>query len=907
MTDDIHLFMSSHRTDQSRPTHVSLFFPKGRYMIEGSDLEHFWRVYGESYGRLRLGIAECLQDPVLPVIVDVDLRQEDTGSNESLYTKEHVEFLVATYQSVLKEILEDVKDEQLMCFVMEKQSYREMKHGKSFVKNGYHLHFPFLFFDRFVHDQVLLPKIRQICKKNGNKVPTCVKNPENVVDRAYCRGMGIPWLCYGSSKDHDRLPYEVTYCMDARMKTYTDWRPFLLDYRIYQWEQGQWIPIVLTIDNLNEYLPRIFSIQLSGRQEYVMNVSSSCYPVQPFLNKEVQKINHKKVRNEDDSEWQTHVEFIDELLAMLSNDRAMDRNEWMLVGWVLYNIMDGSEDGYNRWVEFSKRCPSVFEEHVCHFEWSRMVRKDLSIGTLKYMARQDNPEKYKMAISKYIRPYIMKCMKLDGTHSDLAYALYKQFESEFVCASLSQKIWYQFQGHTWKQVEEGITLRKRISQDIVKEYEIIGKEYFEKAATADSKEEIEMYKKKANNALKILRLLKSAPYKANIMKEAMEIFYQEDFVKKLDANPWLIAFKNGIYDLKQHNFRQGNPFDFLSIHMNIDYKKDLTMEDERVKDVLDFFEKIFPDKSVREYFLDISAEVFIGGNTLKIVQVWSGEGDNGKSIMQTLFEKMLGPYAIKLPTSLITGKRTQSSAACPELVRAGNGVRMAMLQEPDQKDEINIGILKELSGNDTFFARGLYKEGQEITPMFKLVLTCNDLPKITSHDKATWNRIRVIPFESTFCDDAPHSIEEQLLQKRFPKNETFGDKIPFMVEAFAWLLIQRYKALRSRSKVRHEPEKVRLATANYRKKNDLFRQFVEECVETAATADDSVSVSELYSCFKDWFRESQPKGSLPSKIELKEYFTKLWGGPSVKGTVWKGRALVVTDEEHRTDTLLPLL
>lgn len=57
-------------------------------------------------------------------------------------------------------------------------------------------------------------------------------------------------------------------------------------------------------------------------------------------------------------------------------------------------------------------------------------------------------------------------------------------------------------------------------------------------------------------------------------------------------------------------------------------------------------------------------------------------GDNGKSVTENLFEIMLGKYAIKLPTSLLVGKRTQSSSACPELVRAGNGVRWALLQEP---------------------------------------------------------------------------------------------------------------------------------------------------------------------------------------------------------------------------------
>ena len=34
------------------------------------------------------------------------------------------------------------------------------------------------------------------------------------------------------------------------------------------------------------------------------------------------------------------------------------------------------------------------------------------------------------------------------------------------------------------------------------------------------------------------------------MKESMEVFYDANFNKKIDANPWLICFQNGVYDLK---------------------------------------------------------------------------------------------------------------------------------------------------------------------------------------------------------------------------------------------------------------------------------------------------------------------------------------------------------------------
>ena len=236
-----------------------------------------------------------------------------------------------------------------------------------------------------------------------------------------------------------------------------------------------------------------------------------------------------------------------------------------------------------------------------------------------------------------------------------------------------------------------------------------------------------------------------------------------------------------------------------------------------------FLKRFFQIQVLGEYFVNTSSEVFVGGNHSKHVMVWSGDGDNGKSITQSIFEKMLGQYSIKLPTTFLIGKRTQSSAASPELIRAGNGVRWVVLQEPDQGDSINIGLLKEMTGNDTFYARGLYQEGNEMTPMFKLALICNEPPKVPYDDKAVWNRIRIIPFESKFCDEneCPNSLEEQLKEKRFVKDPHFNEQIPEMTEAFAWYLLNH----RKKGMKIIEPEKVKLATAAYRKKNDVFRQF----------------------------------------------------------------------------------
>jgi P4 family phage/plasmid primase-like protien len=387
---------------------------------------------------------------------------------------------------------------------------------------------------------------------------------------------------------------------------------------------------------------------------------------------------------------------------------------------------------------------------------------------------------------------------------------------------------------------------------------------------------------------KLIASLKNSTYKNSVMKECAEVFYDPRFKEKLDSDPYLIAFKNGVYDLKLNNFRPGRPEDFLSKNMPINYVS-FSEDDERVQEVHTFLEQVFPDKSVRKYFLDVSSDIFVGGNHEKIVLFWTGDGDNAKSVTQTLFEKMMGKLAIKLNTNIITGKKPSAGSTFAELARAGGGVRWAVMEEPDGDEAINVGIFKSLSGNDTFYARDLFEKGKdtkEICPLFKLVFICNKLPRIKYADKAVWNRVRVVPFEATFCrqdgpNPAPETYEEQLRQKRFPMDKQFAKKIPNLIEALAWVLLQH----RQKITVRIEPEKVRAATEIYRRQNDIYRQFIEESI-----AEDSkkyMSLTELYNLFKDWFKDSLPGQSLPNKNEIEEYFCKLWGSPEA-GKKWKG-------------------
>lgn len=872
MNQSIEQILRRHYVDGFFHTHVSMVQPKGKYQFDRQGLEEFWteyiRVINDEDDPI-IGVAEKAQH-YLPVLADIDIKIREIDGvdiGDHLYSDKHLNQTIEIYQSVLRNIVEGCTDEHLLCVVLEKNMYRVSKNGTTYAKNGFHLHFPSLFLSKVDQEVHLIPRVQDELRNLKIFEDLGFEDSGAMVDKSCCK---VPWLMYGSRKDGENMsPYIVTKVINAE-GVEVELESAFRKYRLYDMREQ----LINIRGRVREMLPRILSIIPYGRETQELKHGLIC----PL--KEKNKVKEK--RKKTTLSITQALTISAKLLPMVAQYRAEDRNEWMTIGWILYNIGDGCPEALDQWLEFSSRDERQYDEATCIYEWERMTKKDLTLGTLHYYASIDNPDMYQEFKKEQSEHHIKA--SLCGSHNDIAKVLYSEYGNEFVCASVASKTWFQFVNHKWEEIEEGIFLRERISGEIVERYNVIGQELMSKYSAADQAEQ-KMYKERLNQVQKIIANLKTAPFKTNIMKECMEVFYDKRFRQKLDTNPYLIAFKNGVYDLKINIFRAGRPEDFISKSMAIDYVE-FEDTDEEVIAVHDYLEKVFPDTSVRQYFMDQSSDVFVGGNHQKVVLFWTGEGDNAKSVTQSIFEKMMGELAIKFSTTLITGNKTQTGAANPELARAGNGVRWAVLEEPDAHEQINIGTLKSLSGNDSYWARDLFEKGKatrEMIPMFKLIFICNKLPRMRNPDAATFNRIRVIPFESTFVrpgEPCPDTYEEQLRQKRFPMDKQFSKKIPGLVQAFAWVLLKH----RQKIGVRIEPEKVTSATAMYRRQNDLYRQFVEECI---IEDDYSLPLAELYVSFKEWYKEGFPGNVVPVKNEVKEYFTRLWDEPS-RGIKWHG-------------------
>ena len=362
------------------------------------------------------------------------------------------------------------------------------------------------------------------------------------------------------------------------------------------------------------------------------------------------------------------------------------------------------------------------------------------------------------------------------------------------------------------------------------------------------------------------------------MKECKELFSNKDFVKKLDANPYLIGFSNGIYDLKKGELRDGRPDDYIEMSTEID-KIDFDENHEQWFDLQNFINTVFFDEEVRNYFLTYFASCLQGHNAEEKFRIWTGVGSNGKSKILELFVHCLGMYSIKFPITMLTGKRAASNACTPEIVQS-KGKRFGYFEEPSENERINAGLLKEFTGGDKIKARGLHKEPIEFKPQFKLALLCNEMPEVPPNDSGTWRRMEVIEFKSRFCENPKESHE-------FPIDKYLSEKLKNWKELFMALLLDVYYEKYKKNGIKVPIEVIKF-TLEYQKQCDLYTDFISENLDETKENSDVIDITQLYDEFKVWFEDTFSNHKYPSKIEFKKYLKKKYGTKRISTTEIKG-------------------
>lgn len=868
VTNELTRFVLNNRVDSGdHYTHGSMINPLCTFIVHKDDMEKFWTMYCDAIyeGKYIYGLGEKVRGGCVPVVVDFDLRvplEKVQDTSKPLYTKEDIITVVDAYYKAFGRIIEGWNSKSNFCCVLEKPPYLQLYGDEQYYKSGFHLHFPQVLLEVKDHNHHLIPKVKSILKSAKLFQHLGIENAEDLIDTGYLK---CTWLLYGSKKSESAEPYLLSYVLGEEC-TEISLQDAFKNYSIYSSDIDE-APIDIS-RNVRYYLPRILSMIPWNRK---VNVLRNDLPiVMGVSNRTLIQSRQLQLRNHSLSE---NLKLAEKYVSILKSYRAEEYSTWIDVGYALWNISQGSDDGLRIWLKFSEQCESKFDELACVDKWAAMHDGNKTLGSIIYYAKQDNPEACRRIQMEGSEDALRE--GINGSHNHLARVLHSMFGDVWVCTNISKNTWYFFENHHWRLMDSAVYLRQKISEDLMKVLHARLQKCYDdikRLPPSDNQQSLTI-QDEIRKLNKTKASLGNNSFKNHIMSEAKEVFYDEHFLTKLNANKEMICMKNGVYDFKNLQFRPGKPDDYFSLQMPINYKV-FNGDEPEVQEVYECFKKFFPNSELREYVLNILSEIFRGGNFRKHIYIWKGRGHNGKSVLQTMLENLLGPYAATLPTSLITGKRTQSSSAMPELSRVADGVRWTTCMEPAASESFNVGVLKELSGNDKIYARGLHQDGRDFYPQFKINVICNETPRIPDADEATWNRIRIIDFESIFSlTNVPPTIEEQFEKKIFPMDLAFTNKIPDMLQPLLWILLEQYKHNRGRY---YEPEMVKRSTEYYKSKTDRYLQFITQHVEKSVGS--YISHNDLYTRFRDWYIEEHGDSRhMITKFDARDQFIKRLG------------------------------
>lgn len=270
----------------------------------------------------------------------------------------------------------------------------------------------------------------------------------------------------------------------------------------------------------------------------------------------------------------------------------------------------------------------------------------------------------------------------------------------------------------------------------------------------------------------------------------------------LDADPWLLNVQNGTLDLRTGELRPHRREDLLMMIAKADYDAAATCPTYDK-----FLERVQPDAAVRDFIWRIDAASMTGVIREHWLAYHYGTGRNGKSVHEEILLYILGGYARKIPTELLTAKRGDSH---PTEKTTLYRIRYAAASETEEGRVMNVAFIKQATGGDMISARRMREDFWEFVPTHHLHISSNHKLIIRETKDAIWERVMLV-----------------LWGVQIPREERdvrLGDKLKAEASGILSKLVQHCLAWQ-REGLR-VPQAVRVATDQYREDMDVLGEFI---------------------------------------------------------------------------------
>lgn len=581
---------------------------------------------------------------------------------------------------------------------------------------------------------------------------------------------------------------------------------------------------------------------------------------------------------EAEESWKRRMSTITGLVGCLKPERrrcVLLQNE---VGSAIFCALHASYEGFCLWLSWLRSPNSVdFDQYEMLRQWRQFsVRPHANSGLrlLHGLAQLDNNVSYARHLDSERRldhvgrqsgaPTDATCPDLLSvmgslTHMDIATFVVHEVRGSIVCTNTAGRgTWYVYKSneHRWVFDADGPTVTltsyrvlsayvRRLREGMLSMEETTedgngNKKRQPFAFLVNFPSDSNMYDVLRQTLVHLDTAIGDIRSIQCIVRAMILQLYDSSFVADLDTkNDDIVPFANGVLDLKRGVLRPGICSDLVSKGPSYEWI-DYAVCDQLTRDIEKVITTIFPDYTVRGFFLEIIASLLRKRNRYKHFYILSGNTNGGKSFLMQLLNAALGNLFCLIPVTAITARESDPSGHSDYLART-NGCSVCVCHEPDTgTQKILPDRLKIMtSDSDKLAVREIYGSTREMPITWKLMMACNSVPGLASVDAATVERCQFVSFNSTFVDkhNAPQTEYEQFQQRIFVANKDYSSQyISQLGRALMGIMFTTYiqKQMHAASYTLTPPRRLRLEVYSYLHDLTQFRSWVSSFVRPSS-------------------------------------------------------------------------
>jgi putative DNA primase/helicase len=292
----------------------------------------------------------------------------------------------------------------------------------------------------------------------------------------------------------------------------------------------------------------------------------------------------------------------------------------------------------------------------------------------------------------------------------------------------------------------------------------------------------------------------------------------------LDADAMLFHVLNGTIDLRTGQLYAPRRSDLITKQAPVAHDPDASAslwvaflqrvqgypQPDEMLDVVERDRRIKEADEMITYLKRLVGMSLTGDVSAQILLFLYGTGQNGKSTFLNTILALMGEYGMQAaPNFLLVPEHEQHPTEQADLF----GKRFVSTIEVEKGKELAEALMKTLTGGEKVRARRMREDFWEFPPTWKIWFAANDKPLIKGRDKATWRRIKLIPFDVTI-----------------PDNEVDPDLPGKLLKELPGILNWAIKGcLEWKAEGIREPKRVTQATEAYREETDIVAEFCREC------------------------------------------------------------------------------